>query len=99
MNKPRTHKTRSRQLSRKEISSIIVRALLATAAEGEIEFGTVGRIVARIIKFWPQYSLRQADEVERDWMRALRAEVAARNLPHEREARVSVRAAEGRSAR
>jgi len=89
----RTQKTTSRQLSRKEIAAVVIRAMLATAADNEISFSTVGRIVARIIKFWPQYTPRQAYEVERDWMNTLKAEVAARDLASEREARQATRAA------
>lgn len=80
-------KTNSRQLSRPEFAVIVIRALLATAAEGEIGHATVGRVVARIVKYWPKYSTRQTSEVERDWMRALKNEVAARDLGAERDVR------------
>jgi hypothetical protein len=80
-----------RQMGRIDHAQVVVRALLSTAAEGEITDADVGRIVARIIKGTPLFSERQALDVERDWMKVLKAEVSARKLADERDARVAVR--------
>lgn len=86
--------TPRRQMDRRSYAKLVVRAMLDSVADGEMEAVAVGRVVARIIKnsgkYVTQPGPRHDEDVRQAWLQVLDAEWNARDIAAEREAKAAI---------